>query len=96
MVPSGRQVGARPVTGDGDAMEARLAVELARILEAERRQVSWVRLGTECEAVDVARQSAEPTVLVVDYAETRTAVLQLMAEAAQLRRREDAGAAGPQ
>jgi len=44
----------------------------------------------------VARQSAEPTVLVVDYAETRTAVLQLMAEAAQLRRREDAGAASPQ
>src|SRR5215470_2194585 len=75
------QVTVRLVTGEGGAGKTRLAIELARVLEAEGWQALWVPPGKEAEAVGAARRIARPTVLLVDYAETRAGILGLLAEA---------------
>jgi hypothetical protein len=76
------QVAVRLVTGEGGAGKTRLAIELARELEDDGWRGLWVQPGAEPEAVRAARRIARPTVLLVDYAETRTGILPLLADAA--------------
>lgn len=76
------QVAVRLVTGEGGAGKTRLAIELARALEAEGWQALWVQPGKETEAVGAARRIARPAVLLVDYAEARAGIPGLLAEAA--------------
>jgi hypothetical protein len=75
-------VAVRLVTGEGGAEKTRLAIELARVLRADGWQVLWVPPGAGAEAVREVRWIRRPAVLLVDYAETRTDILRLLAKAA--------------
>jgi PST family polysaccharide transporter len=75
-------VAVRLVTGEIGAGKTRLAIELARVLQADGWQALWVPPGTGPEAVREARRIARPAVLLVDYAEVRTGISRLLTEAA--------------
>jgi len=73
---------ARLVTGEGGAGKTRLAIELARELENDGWQAQWVPPGKEPDAIQMARRTSRPTVLLLDDAETRTDVTRLLTDAA--------------
>jgi hypothetical protein len=68
------------VTGEGGTGKTRLARQLTnKAIELGFRSW-WVPDGTERIAVDAAREAGLPVLLVVDYAETRTSLRELLAE----------------
>src|SRR6266566_2092590 len=77
------RVGVRLVTGQGGAGKTRLAIELARDLREAGWRASWVPFGGELEAAGAARESGRPAVLLVDHAETRADLPQLLADVAE-------------
>ncbi|SEG69087.1 hypothetical protein SAMN05216223_108150 [Actinacidiphila yanglinensis] len=74
----------RLITGEGGVGKTRLAVQLGRDLVAGTWQTRWVRRGGEADAVRIAGELGQSVLLVVDYAETRTGLLQLVRAAASL------------
>ncbi|MFC4530268.1 tetratricopeptide repeat protein [Sphaerisporangium dianthi] len=71
----------RVITGGGGVGKTRLLVELERRLYERRWGVLWVREGQEATAVENYRQEPRGkgwVLLVVDYAETRTGLRELV------------------
>ena len=66
------------VTGAGGTGKTRLARQLVHEIAGWRTQ--WVSPGSEREAAGTAKAVGEPVLLVVDYAETRTGLQELLAE----------------
>ena len=79
---AGGRLGVRLVTGEGGAGKTRLALQLAADLASDGWRTMWVQRGQEGTAVGMVRDTGEPAVLVVDYAETRPGLADLLAEAA--------------
>jgi hypothetical protein len=75
-------LGVRLVTGEGGSGKTRLALQLAADLASDGWRTMWVQPGREGTAVGMVRDTGEPAVLVVDYAETRPGLAELLAEAA--------------
>lgn len=75
--------GVRLVTGDGGAGKTRLALQLCEELAANGWQPLWVPRGSEREGVQAVRDLGQPCVLVVDYAETRRELVDLINDAAE-------------
>src|ERR1017187_5169056 len=67
--------------GGGGSGKTRLALQLERELAGHGWRTLWVQRGREGSAVAAVRDSGEPAVLVVDYAETRPGLAGLLAEA---------------
>src|ERR1017187_1574332 len=78
----GGRLGVRLVTGEGGSGKTRLALQLGGELAGRGWRTLWVQRGREGPAVAAVRDSGEPAVLVVDYAETRPGLAGLLAEAA--------------
>ena len=70
------------MTGEGGSGKTRLALQLETELAGHGWRTLWVERGREGSAVAAVRDSGEPAVLVVDYAETRPGLAELLAEAA--------------
>jgi hypothetical protein len=66
------------VTGGGGSGKTRLALQLCEVLRDKGWLPLWVRSGAEYKAVSTAIRSGRPCVLVVDYAETRDSLAQLI------------------
>jgi hypothetical protein len=79
---AGGRLGVRLVTGEGGAGKTRLALQLAADLASDGWRTMWVQPGQEGTAVGMVRDTGEPAVLAVDYAETRPGLADLLAEAA--------------
>ena len=79
---AGGRLGVWLVTGEGGAGKTRLALQLAADLASDGWRTMWVPPGQEGTAVGAVRDTGEPAVLVVDYAETRPGLADLLAEAA--------------
>ena len=77
---SERHVAIQLVTGEGGTGKTRLAHQLADELTDLGVRSWWVPAGTEQGAAKTARDAREPVLLVVDYAETRTGLNDLLAE----------------
>jgi hypothetical protein len=75
---AGNPVGISLVTGGGGSGKTRLALQLCELLLHEGWVPLWVRPGAEYKAVGAAIMSGQPCVLVVDYAEARDALVQLI------------------
>jgi hypothetical protein len=78
---AGERLGVRLVTGDGGSGKTRLALQLETEVAGDGWRTLWVERGREDAAVAAVRDSGEPAVLVVDYAETRPGLAGLLAEA---------------
>jgi len=76
-------VAVRLMTGDGGAGKTRLALRLCQVLEANGWQPLWISPGQEKEVVDAARELGTPCVAVVDYAETRAHLIELLNDVAR-------------
>ncbi|MFE3168186.1 tetratricopeptide repeat protein [Streptomyces sp. NPDC059224] len=74
----------RLITGEGGAGKTRLTVQLGRDLVDAKWQTRWVRRGEEADAVRIASELRQSVLLVVDYAETRNGLLQLVRAAASV------------
>jgi hypothetical protein len=74
-------LGVGMVTGEGGAGKTRLAIEVARALAAEHWHAVWAPAGKEAEALADVRGSTRPTMVLVDYAETRTGLAGFLADA---------------
>jgi hypothetical protein len=84
-VVSEERVGVRLVTGAGGSGKTRLARQLGEQVTALGRRSWWVSAGQEADAVRVAGEGALSTLLIADYAETRTGSLPaLLATAADM------------
>ena len=79
---AGGRLGVRLVTEEGGSGKTRLALQLETELAGHGWRTLWVERGREGSAVAAVRDSGEPAVLVVDYAETRPGLAELLAEAA--------------
>ncbi len=79
---AGGHLRVRLVAGEGGAGKTRLALQLAADLAGHGWRTMWVGRGQEETAVGAVRDTGEPAVLVVDYAETRPGLAGLLAEAA--------------
>ena len=79
---TGGRLGVRLVTGEAGAGKTRLALQLDADLAGHGWRTMWVGRGQEGTAVGTVRDTGEPAVLVVDYAETRPGLAGLLAEAA--------------
>ena len=79
---TGGRLGVRLVTGEGGSGKTRLALQLATDLAGHGWRTMWVGRGQEGTAVGAVRDTGEPAVLVVDYAETRPGLADLLTEAA--------------
>lgn len=66
------------VIGDGGTGKTRLARQVIHEIAGWRAQ--WVPSGSERGSVGTAREAGEPVLLVVDYAETRTGLEELLAD----------------
>ena len=75
-------VAVRLVTGDGGTGKTRLALQFIEELAARGWQQLWVRGGLERDAVRAAHTLGQPSVLVMDYAETRRELPGLLDEVA--------------
>jgi tetratricopeptide (TPR) repeat protein len=73
----------RLVTGDGGAGKTRLALQLIEEMEANGWQPLWVSRGLEGRVVSAVGELGTPCVVVVDYAETRDALGELLSAAAR-------------
>lgn len=72
----------RLLTGPGGIGKTRLALELVRQLEEERWQCGWAGDRLESRALaELRADTSGPILLVVDYAETRVGLDQLLREA---------------
>ncbi|MFD8854092.1 hypothetical protein, partial [Streptomyces sp. NPDC059604] len=74
--------GAWLLHGPGGQGKTRLAYHLAGLLAAEGWAVLWPRTGGADERLREVRDAAKPLLVVLDYAETRTAQLTALVEAA--------------
>ncbi|MFG3055526.1 tetratricopeptide repeat protein [Kitasatospora sp. NPDC048239] len=74
--------GAYLLHGPGGQGKTRLAQHLTDTLTAERGQVLWLAPGAAPEDLAVLAGAARPLLVVVDYAETRTAQLLALLDAA--------------
>jgi hypothetical protein len=69
------------VTGEGGEGKTRLALQLAQELREQHGwRCYWVPAGGEASAAAAACQDKTPVLLVVDYAETRTEIAQVLAQ----------------
>ena len=75
-------LGVRLVTGSGGAGKTRLAVQLTHELADTGWSTIWVPYGSERAAVGAVRTMGGPALLIVDYAETRLNLADMLAEAA--------------
>ena len=80
-VASARHVAVQLVIGEGGTGRTRLARQLADRAIGIGFRSWWVRDGTEQVAVRMATAAGKPALLVVDYAETRSGLRELIAEA---------------
>lgn len=78
---TGEPVGISLVTGAGGSGKTRLALQLCEVLRDKDWLPLWVRPGGEYKAVSAAISSSQPCILVVDYAETRDSLAQLIQDA---------------
>jgi tetratricopeptide (TPR) repeat protein len=74
-----RQVSVQLVIGPAGAGKTRLALQLADQVSKQGWQPLWLAAGAENEAVQVARGTNKPMLLIVDYAETRVDLATLLA-----------------
>ena len=73
----------RLVTGKGGTGKTRLALQLWKRLEATGWQPLWVRRGDEGRAADLVEKfKKRPVLLVVDYAETRNGLGEMLLDVA--------------
>ena len=72
----------RLVTGDGGAGKTRLALQLGEELAASGWQPLWVPRDAEHDAVGAVHTMGQPSVLMVDYAETRSELADLLDQVA--------------
>ena len=79
---SGGHTAVRLVTGAGGSGKTRLALRLGEELAANGWQPLWVPRGSECDAVGAVHTMAQPCVLMVDYAETRSNLASLLDDVA--------------
>jgi hypothetical protein len=79
---AGGRLGVRLVTGEGGAGKTRLTLQLATDLASDGWRTMWVQPGQEGTPVGMVRDTGEPAVLVIDYAETRPGLADLLAAAA--------------
>ena len=85
------------MTGEGGSGKTRLALQLATDLAADGWRTMWVEPGQEGTAVGIVRDTGEPAVLVVDYAETMPGLADLLWRRQRRGLPRPAGrAAGPQ
>jgi tetratricopeptide (TPR) repeat protein len=70
------------VTGGGGSGKTRLALQLAERITEHGYGSHWVPAGTEPGAIAAARDAGQPTLLVVDDAETRSGLPALLEEVA--------------
>ena len=75
---SGGHAAVRLVTGDGGAGKTRLALRFGKELTTKGWQLLWVWRGLEPDAVRAAHMAGKPCMLVVDYAETRRKLVDLL------------------
>lgn len=78
---AGEHVSISLVTGGGGSGKTRLALQLCKLLREDGWARLWVRPGAEYRAVGAAILSGQPCVLVVDYAEARESLGQLIQDA---------------
>jgi hypothetical protein len=79
---TGGHAAVRLVAGDGGAGKTRLALRLCEDLAANGWEKLWVPRGSERDAVRDARELDQPSLLVVDYAETRGDLGAMLSEVA--------------
>ena len=75
-------IGVRLLTGEAGVGKTRLVVQLGRELSKGGWRTFWVPRGNEEVAIDSVREVGQPTVLVVDYAETRDRLARLLSAVA--------------
>jgi tetratricopeptide (TPR) repeat protein len=73
----------RLVTGDGGAGKTRLALQLGQDLSGHGWRALWVKDGREGQAAGLMRGLKQPCLLVVDYAENRQQLPELLAAFAE-------------
>jgi tetratricopeptide (TPR) repeat protein len=78
-VAADQHSGVQLVTGPGGAGKTRLARELAPRVGPMGFRTWWARPGATVDAAEAARDSGEPGLIVVDYAETRADLTDLLA-----------------
>ena len=78
---TGSRLAVRLVAGEGGAGKTRLAIQLGQELTESGWRSMWIPQGQEMVAIGAVRNIGEPTVLVVDYAETRAGLASMLAEA---------------
>ena len=81
-VISPKRIAIQVISGAGGTGKTRLALRLAGDVSELGWRVQWVWVGTEHGAVAAAEEAAKSTLLIVDYAETRTALPELLEEVA--------------
>jgi tetratricopeptide (TPR) repeat protein len=79
---SAEHAAVRLVTGEGGSGKTRLALRLGEELEENGWLPLWVKRGAEDEAVGAVREIGQRCVLVVDYAETRSDLTDLLDDVA--------------
>jgi tetratricopeptide (TPR) repeat protein len=72
--------GVRLVTGQAGSGKTRLALQLAAEAEQYGWRCYWVPSGGDHEAADIARTGGFPALLLVDYAETRSGLAEMIAQ----------------
>jgi len=78
-VAADQHSGVQLVTGPGGAGKTRLARELGPLVGEMGFRTWWARPGATVDAAEAARDSGEPGLIVVDYAETRADLTDLLA-----------------
>jgi hypothetical protein len=79
-----RKLGVRLLWGAGGVGKTRLALELGDYVKKAGWQVTVVAAGREAEALPILRAAnGRPVLLIVDYAETRTGLVELLRSVAR-------------
>ena len=79
-VASEQHVAVQLITGEAGAGKTRLARQLASQADDIGFWTWWVKVGAEQTAVQAAIDSGNPALLIVDYAETRSGLRELLSE----------------